>query len=86
MMLDTGCWMHFLTPFLKVLENLARAREDTEKIDHGVKKKAERLHHIATILKDKAQSRLKSAADKHWSDGALEVSLPSLYYLILTLL
>lgn len=38
------------------------------------------------ILKDKAQSRLKSAADKHWSDGALEVSLPSLYYLILTLL
>ncbi|XP_034706461.1 senescence-associated protein AAF, chlorolplastic isoform X1 [Vitis riparia] len=53
----------------------ARAREDTEKIDHGVKKKAERLHHIATILKDKAQSRLKSAADKHWSDGALEADL-----------
>ncbi|XP_039027264.1 senescence-associated protein AAF, chlorolplastic-like isoform X2 [Hibiscus syriacus] len=50
----------------------ARAREDTEKIDRSVKKKAERLHHIATILKDKAQSRLKTAADKHWSDGALE--------------
>ncbi|XP_021296443.1 uncharacterized protein LOC110425773 [Herrania umbratica] len=53
----------------------ARAREDTEKIDRDVKKKAERLHHIATILKDKAQSRLKSAADKHWSDGALEADL-----------
>ncbi|KAF8398980.1 hypothetical protein HHK36_014845 [Tetracentron sinense] len=53
----------------------ARAREDTEKIDHGVKKKAECLHHIATILKDKAQSRLKSAADQHWSDGALEADL-----------
>lgn len=25
------------------------------------------------ILKDKAKSRLKRAADKHWSDGALEV-------------
>ncbi|XP_039027265.1 senescence-associated protein SPA15, chloroplastic-like isoform X3 [Hibiscus syriacus] len=53
----------------------ARAREDTEKIDRSVKKKAERLHHIATILKDKAQSRLKTAADKHWSDGALEADL-----------
>ncbi|KAK8546630.1 hypothetical protein V6N12_027406 [Hibiscus sabdariffa] len=53
----------------------ARAREDTEKIDRGVKKKAERLHHIATILKDKAESRLKTAADKHWSDGALEADL-----------
>ncbi|XP_039034823.1 senescence-associated protein SPA15, chloroplastic-like isoform X2 [Hibiscus syriacus] len=49
-----------------------RAREDTEKIDRGVKKKAECLHHIATVLRDKAQSRLKTAADKHWSDGALE--------------
>ncbi|XP_024029628.1 senescence-associated protein AAF, chlorolplastic [Morus notabilis] len=53
----------------------ARAREDTEKLDRGVKKKAERLHHIATILKDKAGSRLKTAADKHWSDGALEADL-----------
>lgn len=25
------------------------------------------------ILKNKAQSRLKIAADRHWSDGALEV-------------
>ncbi|XP_022771918.1 uncharacterized protein LOC111314632 isoform X1 [Durio zibethinus] len=53
----------------------ARAREDTEKIDRDVKKKAECLHHIATILKDKAESRLKTAADKHWSDGALEADL-----------
>ncbi|PON89052.1 Coatomer beta subunit [Trema orientale] len=53
----------------------ARAREDTEKLDRGVKKKAERLHHIARILKDKAESRLKTAADKHWSDGALEADL-----------
>ncbi|XP_034209315.1 senescence-associated protein AAF, chlorolplastic isoform X2 [Prunus dulcis] len=53
----------------------ARAREDTEKIDRNVKKKAECLHHIAMILKDKAESRLKTAADKHWSDGALEADL-----------
>ncbi|XP_050270009.1 senescence-associated protein AAF, chlorolplastic [Quercus robur] len=53
----------------------ARAREDTEKIDRDVKKRAEHLHHIATILTDKAQSRLKRAADKHWSDGALEADL-----------
>ncbi|XP_042019597.1 senescence-associated protein SPA15, chloroplastic-like isoform X2 [Salvia splendens] len=53
----------------------ARARENTEKIDHDVKKRAERLHHVATILKNIAESRLKSAADKHWSDGALEADL-----------
>ncbi|PIM97261.1 hypothetical protein CDL12_30270 [Handroanthus impetiginosus] len=53
----------------------ARAREDTEKFDNDVKRRAERLHHVATILKNKAQSRLKSAADKHWSDGALEADL-----------
>ncbi|KAL9233711.1 hypothetical protein vseg_008670 [Gypsophila vaccaria] len=53
----------------------ARAREDTVKIDHNVKRKAEVLHHIATILKDKAKSRLKTAADQHWSDGALEADL-----------
>ncbi|KAM1061056.1 hypothetical protein FF1_025591 [Malus domestica] len=53
----------------------ARARKDTEKIDRNVKKKAELLHHIAMILKDKAESRLKTAADKHWSDGALEADL-----------
>ncbi|KAJ3686071.1 hypothetical protein LUZ61_015235 [Rhynchospora tenuis] len=53
----------------------ARARKDTERIDHGVKKKAERLNQIATILKEKAHSDLKRAADKHWSDGALEADL-----------
>lgn len=53
----------------------ARAREDTEKIDRDVKEKAERLHHIATIIKDRAQTKLKTAADKHWSDGALEADL-----------
>ncbi|XP_022893813.1 uncharacterized protein LOC111408250 isoform X2 [Olea europaea var. sylvestris] len=54
---------------------VARAREDTEKIDQDVKRRAERLHRVATILKNKAQSRLKYAADKHWSDGALEADL-----------
>ncbi|KAL8472274.1 hypothetical protein ACS0TY_029483 [Phlomoides rotata] len=49
----------------------ARAKEDTEKIE----RRAERLHQIATILKNKAESRLKRAADKHWSDGALEADL-----------
>ncbi|XP_010415175.1 PREDICTED: uncharacterized protein LOC104701224 isoform X3 [Camelina sativa] len=53
----------------------ARAREDTEKIDRNVKRKAERLHHIATIFKNIAESKLKNAADKHWSDGALEADL-----------
>ncbi|XP_019462050.1 PREDICTED: uncharacterized protein LOC109361161 isoform X3 [Lupinus angustifolius] len=60
------------TEFLKID---ARAREDTEKIDRGVKERAMRLSRIATMLKDKAQSRLKSAADEHWSDGALEADL-----------
>lgn len=53
----------------------ARAREDTETIDRNVKKKAERLRRIATTLREKAQSSLKSAADEHWSDGALEADL-----------
>ncbi|KAI4339457.1 hypothetical protein MLD38_024400 [Melastoma candidum] len=53
----------------------ARAREDTGKIDRGMKKKAERLQHIVAIIKDEAGSRLKTVADKHWSDGALEADL-----------
>ncbi|KAJ6838567.1 uncharacterized protein M6B38_318090 [Iris pallida] len=53
----------------------ARAREDTGKIDHGMKRKAACLHQIATILKDKAGSKLKKVADQHWSDGALEADL-----------
>ncbi|KAL2317252.1 hypothetical protein Fmac_031128 [Flemingia macrophylla] len=60
------------TEFLKLD---ARAREDTEKIDRDVKEKASWLSRIATILKDKAKSRLKNAADEHWSDGALEADL-----------
>uniref|UniRef100_A0A6N2MM24 Uncharacterized protein n=1 Tax=Salix viminalis TaxID=40686 RepID=A0A6N2MM24_SALVM len=51
------------------------SKEDTEKIDRDVKEKAERLHHIATIITDRAQTKLKTAADKHWSDGALEADL-----------
>lgn len=39
------------------------------------------------ILRDKAESRLKSAADKHWSDGALEVLLLSFdFFLYIALL
>ncbi|KAI7752082.1 hypothetical protein M8C21_008383 [Ambrosia artemisiifolia] len=53
----------------------ARAREDTEKIDNDVKKRAEHLHHIALVLQNKAHSKLKSVADRHWSDGALEADL-----------
>ncbi|KAJ8630985.1 hypothetical protein MRB53_024308 [Persea americana] len=60
---------------LEFLKLDARAREDTEKIDNGVKKKAARLHDMAMILKDKAQSKLKRVADQHWSDGALEADL-----------
>ncbi|XP_028792727.1 senescence-associated protein AAF, chlorolplastic-like isoform X2 [Neltuma alba] len=60
------------TEFLKLD---ARAREDTERIDRDVKKRVERLNRIASFLKDQAQSTLKSAADKHWSDGALEADL-----------
>ncbi|CAK7339037.1 unnamed protein product [Dovyalis caffra] len=61
--------------FLKLNDLAARAREDTEKIDRDVKEKAERLHQIATIIKDRAESKLRTAADKHWSDGALEADL-----------
>ncbi|XP_031501104.1 senescence-associated protein AAF, chlorolplastic isoform X2 [Nymphaea colorata] len=53
----------------------ARAREDTEKIDHGMKIKAARLQHMAKTFKDEAQTKLKKAADRHWSDGALEADL-----------
>ncbi|CAM8904436.1 unnamed protein product [Rhodiola kirilowii] len=60
---------------LEFLKIDARAREDTEKIDRGVKEKAERLHIIGSKLKEKAQTRLKSVAEKHWNDGALEADL-----------
>lgn len=60
------------TEFLKLD---ARAREDSEKIDSDVKRKAKRVHHAATILKKIAESKLKTVADRHWSDGALEADL-----------
>ncbi|KAK3152900.1 hypothetical protein QOZ80_2BG0165060 [Eleusine coracana subsp. coracana] len=53
----------------------ARARKDTEKIDHSVKERAARLNHFARVLKERAESDLKKAADNHWSDGALEADL-----------
>uniref|UniRef100_M4FF88 Senescence domain-containing protein n=1 Tax=Brassica campestris TaxID=3711 RepID=M4FF88_BRACM len=40
----------------------ARAREDTEKIDRDVKRKAERLHHIATADLRRADFRAKQRA------------------------
>uniref|UniRef100_A0A7N0U5L1 Senescence-associated protein SPA15, chloroplastic n=1 Tax=Kalanchoe fedtschenkoi TaxID=63787 RepID=A0A7N0U5L1_KALFE len=60
---------------LEFLKIDARAREDTEKVDRGVKEKAERLHNIGTKLKEKAQIRLMSVAEKHWNDGALKADL-----------
>ncbi|TVU32266.1 hypothetical protein EJB05_23990 [Eragrostis curvula] len=53
----------------------ARARKDTQKIDHSVKERAARLNHFARVLKERAESDLKKAADNHWSDGALEADL-----------
>jgi len=53
----------------------ARARKDTRKIDNSVKERAARLTNFARILKERAQSDLKKAADQHWSDGALEADL-----------
>ncbi|XP_066382114.1 senescence-associated protein OSA15, chloroplastic-like [Miscanthus floridulus] len=53
----------------------ARARKDTQKIDNTVKERAARLNHFARAFKERAQSDLKKAADKHWSDGALEADL-----------
>ncbi|XP_010234155.1 senescence-associated protein OSA15, chloroplastic isoform X1 [Brachypodium distachyon] len=53
----------------------ARARKDTQKIDNSVKERAAHLTNFARILKERAQSDLKKAADQHWSDGALEADL-----------
>ncbi|CAN6341446.1 unnamed protein product [Urochloa humidicola] len=53
----------------------ARARKDTQKIDHSMKERAARLEHFARVLKERAESDLKKAADQHWSDGALEADL-----------
>uniref|UniRef100_M8B0G3 Uncharacterized protein n=1 Tax=Aegilops tauschii TaxID=37682 RepID=M8B0G3_AEGTA len=62
--------------FLKLDDCLkARARKDTRKIDNSVKEQAAHLTNFARILKERAHSDLKKAADQHWSDGALEVGL-----------
>eukprot|EP00250_Pteridium_aquilinum_P001002 c11182_g1_i1 orf=546-1841(+) len=53
----------------------ARAREDTVKLDSDARKKAARLQTIAADLKDEASAQLKTAAEKHWSDGALDADL-----------
>ncbi|XP_062218945.1 senescence-associated protein OSA15, chloroplastic isoform X2 [Phragmites australis] len=53
----------------------ARARKDTQKIDHSVKERAACLNDFARALKERAESDLKKAADQHWSDGALEADL-----------
>ncbi|CAN6346242.1 unnamed protein product [Urochloa humidicola] len=53
----------------------ARARKDTQKIDHSMKERAARLEYFARVLKERAESDLKKAADQHWSDGALEADL-----------
>ncbi|KAI3689796.1 hypothetical protein L2E82_47765 [Cichorium intybus] len=50
-------------------------------IDNDVKKIVERLHHIALIFKNKVDSKLKSVADRHWSDGALEADLRRVDYI-----
>lgn len=53
----------------------ARAREDTVKLDIDARRNAARLQTIATDLKDEASAQLKTAAEKHWSDGALDADL-----------
>lgn len=60
---------------LEFLKLDARARENTGKIDSNVKQKAAYLQRIAEVLTDKAQIKLKTAAAKHWNDGALEADL-----------
>ncbi|XP_059070800.1 uncharacterized protein LOC131050531 [Cryptomeria japonica] len=60
---------------LEFLKLDARAREDTGKIDSNVKQKAAYLQRIAEGLTDQAQIKLKTAAAKHWNDGALEADL-----------
>lgn len=53
----------------------ARARQDTVKLDSDAREKAARLQSMAAGLTGKAQVQLKSAAEKHWSDGALDADL-----------
>lgn len=51
---DTRAYQDIAILESEFLEFDARVREDIEKIDHGVRKKAKCLHHIAIIMKDKA--------------------------------
>lgn len=60
---------------LQFLKLDARARQDTEKLDTDARRNADRLRSMAVGLTDKAQIRLKRAAEKHWSDGALDADL-----------
>lgn len=43
------CFIKFKVFLMLTLCFVARAREDTEKIDRDMKKRAEHLHHIATV-------------------------------------
>lgn len=53
----------------------ARAREDVEKLDTRARMKMMRLRHIAMGLSESASMELSSAAEEHWSDGALDADL-----------
>lgn len=53
----------------------ARAREDVEKLDTRARKKMMRLRHMAMGFSESASMELSSAAEEHWSDGALDADL-----------
>lgn len=53
----------------------ARAREDTLKLDNDARRNAALLQTIASYLKYDAAEQLKTAAEKHWSDGGLDADL-----------
>ncbi|XP_024364945.2 senescence-associated protein AAF, chloroplastic isoform X2 [Physcomitrium patens] len=53
----------------------ARAREDVLKLDTQARRDMLRLRHIALGLTETASMELSSAAEEHWSDGALDADL-----------
>lgn len=53
----------------------ARAREDVEKLDTRARNDMIRLRRIAVGLSESASMELSSAAEEHWSDGALDADL-----------
>lgn len=60
---------------------VARAREDTEKIDHNVKKRAERLHHVATVRNPDFVSVPKTERDENlWTIFPLVTGVDSEKY------